>query len=305
MAGSTHGHAWGASMSTFFAEFFELDPQALEDYGAFNISLVNDLPLFIDPFLLFHSSKSEYRNIHDEILRYLLFLRDRSTEGLVSDDLLRAWYCFPEVKQNWFGFSLVGNGGSGLGIDFARILHANLNRLFRDVDGQSITHGRHLEKVALITDGVGKDNISDFTTNLIKAFLYGYTESFALARISPARRKRVAISRVRFNYETEAWDHAVFELPWADGDHVLLTPKDMLTRDENWINRSDLVRGFEEIPASIGDAELRAQISNYFYSALSRPRGRPISHKERDDAARATISHFPAVLDYYIRFKEE
>ncbi|MGX4770241.1 hypothetical protein ACWAUC_10585 [Bradyrhizobium guangdongense] len=22
---------------------------------------------------------------------------------------------FPEVKQNWFGFSLVGSGGSGLG----------------------------------------------------------------------------------------------------------------------------------------------------------------------------------------------
>lgn len=44
----------------YFSDYFDVDPLLLERYGAFNISLVTDLPLFIDPFLLFNSKKSEY-----------------------------------------------------------------------------------------------------------------------------------------------------------------------------------------------------------------------------------------------------
>jgi hypothetical protein len=32
---------------------------------------VSDLPLFIDPFLLFNSDKPEYRRLHDSIIDYL------------------------------------------------------------------------------------------------------------------------------------------------------------------------------------------------------------------------------------------
>jgi len=44
-------------MNVYFSDFFNVDPDAIEEYGAFNISLINDLPLFIDPFLLFNSDK--------------------------------------------------------------------------------------------------------------------------------------------------------------------------------------------------------------------------------------------------------
>ena len=47
-------------MKIYFSDFFEISPDIIEDYGAFNISLLNDLPLFIDPFLLFNSEKKEY-----------------------------------------------------------------------------------------------------------------------------------------------------------------------------------------------------------------------------------------------------
>ena len=93
-------------MATFFSDHFGLDSQIVEDYGAFNISLINDLPLFIDPFLLFNSDKDEYRNLHDEMIRYLVFLRDRASSGIARESRLRLWYCFPEVKQNWLGFSV-------------------------------------------------------------------------------------------------------------------------------------------------------------------------------------------------------
>lgn len=47
-------------MKIYFSDFFNVTPDILDKYGAFNISLINDLPLFIDPFLLFGSKKPEY-----------------------------------------------------------------------------------------------------------------------------------------------------------------------------------------------------------------------------------------------------
>jgi hypothetical protein len=113
-------------MKAYFSDWFNVDPDVLEEYGAFNVSLINDLPLFIDPFLLFTSKKAEYRNLHDQIIDYLRFLRDQSVAGTVDEGLLHAWYCCPEVKQLWLGFCKSGNSGSGLGIDFARALNRNL-----------------------------------------------------------------------------------------------------------------------------------------------------------------------------------
>lgn len=291
-------------MATFFNEYFNVESDAIDDYGAFNVSIINDLPLFIDPFLLFNSTKPEYRELHDGILRYLIFLRDAVADGRVTDDLEKAWFMFPEVKQNWFGFSLVGNGGSGLGKDFASALRLNLRSLFANFGQESITQGSHLEKVCLVRSGVGRDMISDFTTNLLKDFLCRYTEEFAAAHIDPAHRKKVWVNKAWFNYTTEHWERVQYDLPWRDGDFVLLTPKDMLTRDENWINRTDMIRDFESIPIAIPDAELRGQVSNYFERVLVRPRDRQPSQKDRDEAAVRTLIEFPQLVDYYIRLKE-
>jgi hypothetical protein len=290
---------------TFFSDRFGLDPKVLHEYGALDVSLVVDLPLFIDPFLLFNSKKPEYRRLHDELIRYLIFLRDKSQKGGVSEALLRSWYCFPEVKQTWLGFSLEGNEGSGLGIDFARAFHTNLHRLFPEFGKEKITKASHLEKVCLIREGVGRDNISDFVTNLIKDYLCTYTENFAKQYLTPEQTRTVATNGAVFNYETETWESKQYTLPWVDGDYVILTPKDLLTRDENWINKHDLIRRFEEIPASIGDAELRGLVENYFQKVLPRHPRREPTQKEYAQAARETILQFPQVIDYYIRRKEE
>jgi len=56
----------------YFSDFFGIDQETVEEYGAVNVSLINDMPLFIDPFLLFNSDKNEYQKIHSEIIEYLL-----------------------------------------------------------------------------------------------------------------------------------------------------------------------------------------------------------------------------------------
>ncbi len=292
-------------MATFFSDHFQIDPKVLEEHGVVNISLVADLPLFIDPFLLFNSEKAEYRALHDEIIRYLKFLRDKAASGGIDPALLKAWYCFPEIRQTWLGFSEDGNAGHGLGMDFAKALHRNLNTLFADFGKEHITKGTHLEKVCLVKDGVGRDNVSDFTTNLIKKHLCELTQAFALEHLLPEQRRLRPVDNVEFNYKTERWSHRSFDLPWAGDDYVLLCPKDMLTKDDTWINRADLTEQFEQIPDAIPDDQLRAHINNYFASALSTAPDKEPTKAERTEAAMKTIARYPDLLDWYILYKEQ
>ncbi|MCD1269885.1 hypothetical protein B5M43_013750 [Microbacterium sp. MEC084] len=287
-------------MELYFSQHFGISPKLLEDYGAFDVSLASDLPLFVDPFLLFNSKKQEYRDLHDGMIRYLIFLRDRAAPDL-DPGLIKSWYMFPEVKQNWLGFAVLGNSGSGLGKDFARALHSSLGSILKGFGSESITKGVHLEKLALIKEGVGRDNISDFTTNLIKGYLLEYTQAFAQAHLSPDRRGMFSVARAVFNYETEIWESRQYELPALRGDYVLLTPADMLTKDDTWISRSDLVREFSSIPDAIEDEQLRAQVNNYLFKKLS---DNP-TKKEYSELAAAAILQFPEVIDYYIRQKED
>jgi hypothetical protein len=284
----------------YFSDYFGVDPAVLEEYGAFDISVVSDLPVFIDPFLLFNSDDPEYGVLHDGMLRYLLYLRDRDDETL-DEGTMRALYCFKEVKQNWLGFTHLGNDGAGLGPEFARALHAALRGILKDFGQEQLTESSHLEKVGLIGIGVGRDNISDFTTNLIKGWLCEYTEAFALKHVKPAQREKVPVKRAVFNYGTETWATKRYTLPVKDGDYFLLTPEDILTRDATWINQTDMIRRLTRLPDSVPDAEQRASMNAYLKKRLQ-PK---MSPRARAELAVAFAREFPEILDVYIKIRED
>jgi len=288
-------------LDLYFTDYFEVDPDVLEEYGAFDISVVSDLPLFIDPFLLFNSQDPVYQQLHQQILEYLLFLRDRAAEQDLDPKLIDAWYRFKEVKQNWLGFTMFGNGGAGLGKDFADALHSALGEIFADFGNETVTRGTHLEKLCLIRDGVGRDNISDFTTNLIKGFLCDYTQTFARGHIDPEFCQEFAVPRARFNYDTRTWATETYYLPRLGDDFVLLTPMGILTRDDTWISHGDMISRFWRLPEAVPDAELRASINQYFERAL----GQKPTAKAKRQAAADTIERFPELIDLYIKLQED
>lgn len=291
----------GQLVCIYFSDFFAVAPETLEEYGAFNVSLINDLPLFIDPFLLFDSEEARYQALHDEVIRYLKFLRDASADESISAGLLDSWFRFPEVKQNWLGFSKTGNKGSGLGADFALSLQRNLHHVFSDFGSESITRGSHLEKLCLFGDGVGRDHLSDFTTNLIKRFLLEYTQAFAQAHLRPEFRRDFPIDKVTFDYEKRRWMRGNYNLPIHGNDFVLLTPKDILTKDDAWINRGDLLNHIEQVYTAMPDPQLRAQVEAYFMSRLTEDAGK----EEERKAAAATVEKYPMLIDHFIRLKED
>jgi hypothetical protein len=284
----------------YFSDRFKVDPQVLEDWGAFDISVVTDLPVFIDPFLLFNSDKAEYLALHEQIVAYLRFLRDHAHEPL-DPGRIRSWYTFSEVRQNWLGFTVGGNRGHGLGKKFAVALHGALGNLLRNVGNEPITSSTHVEKLALVSNGVGRDTISDLTTNLIKHFLLRYTSEFAVKHLSPDSRKKIPVPRAKFNYNTQTWAAETYELPFTEGDFVILTPSDLLTKDDTWINRTDLDRSFDMVLEAAENDQLRTDVNNY----LGRRLTEKSSDKEQQEVRAQALRSFPELVDCYIKLKED
>lgn len=293
-------------MKIYFTDFFNIKPSDLESYGAFNISLINDLPLFVDPFLLFGSTKPEYQKLHNEILEYLTFLKRKAEIGVNQLSQIISWYIFPEVKQNWFGYSKVGNSGSGLGKKFGKAFSSSIHIVFDDLGKETVTQTSHLEKAGLFEIGVGKDNISDFTTNLIKEYLLKYTEYFAIKYIDKSYLQTVNIEKVYFDYQLERWMPKEFTLPFIFNNYVILTPRDILTKDDNWINSNDLRGDFNRICSSIPNGQLRNEIDNYFRKCLPfTKKNKKHTQKEISEAIHLTIKQYPLIIKYYVKTKEE
>lgn len=306
-----------SAVKVTFSDHFNVSSKTLEKEGFFDISLVSDLPLFIDPFHLFYSDKKEYQKLHEEIIKYLVFLRDLSISlkgRELSKGILDAYYRFPEIKQNWFGFTFIGNSGHGLGAGFAKALNNNFQEFFNDFGIG--TEARHLEKLTLIADRVGRDTISDFTTNLIIGYLVARTQEFTLKHISPKNRREFSIDKASFDYTKKVWVSKKFTLPLYQNDFVLLTPRDLLRRTNTWINKDDLVSRFSQIPSAISDASLREQLSNFFNARLNEFAVKKIDKKTNEVvlsfpektkklAAMATIAKFPESIDAYIKIKEK
>ena len=261
--------------NTYFSTYFQVDKKLLDNYGAYDINLIMDTPLFIDPFLLFNSEEEKYQELHKQIIDYLIFLKEQSRIKLSNNDLkahLKSYYVFPEVKECWLGYSKNGNEGAGLSLDFAYTLHSGLNSIIENVGSETISKSTHLEKLCLIGDKVDIDKISDFTANLIKDYLLEYTESFAKKYISSEYCKEITVDRAYFNDKTKTFASKKYYLPIYKAnnaeEYVLLTPKNILRWDCTWINKKDFYEDYYNIISTIPNGTLRYQLETYIQERL-------------------------------------
>ena len=287
----------------YFSEVFGVGEKALRDYGAFDVCLLGDLPVFIDPFQLYASEKSEYNQLHEEIIEYLRFLRTLCENSRnVGRLTLDAYFRFPEVKELFMGFCGKGNLGRGLGPRFARALHMNLAQVLSNFGNETISKSSHLEKLCVITQGVGCDCISDFTANLIKGYLLRYTQTFTQTHLRPDQRREFGVQKAYFDFKKKCWCSGKYELPrWKNG-YVLLVPEDMLTRYDTWINKDGLLRDLTHLPETIGDSALKGKLVEMLASVCDEKH--PLTPAQREVRLLNFVSSNPAVIDWYILHKE-
>ena len=287
-----------------FSDFFGIDPKVLEDYGAFDVSLITDMPVFIDPFRLYASDKEEYQALHDLIIKYLCFLRDYCQANATMDaGKIQEYFCFPEVKNLYMGFSETGNNGRGLGKEFAKVLYRCFTGKLSDFGKETVTLSSHLEKLCVIAEGVGRDFVSDFSANLIKGYLLKFTENFALKYIEASKCEIRGVNRAYFDFDKRVWKDKEYYLPVFEDDFVLLTPRDILTRDDTWISHCGLLRNFKRLPLTIGDEVLRSKLNNLIESVCSS--SRKISEKEKNQKYQIFLELHPEIADWYIKDQED
>lgn len=286
---------------TFFSEFFNVSKKLMKEYGALDISLISDTPAFIDPFLLYSSSKADYQKVHRNIIEYIKFLCLRAEEAKNNVELKEKYYHFKEPKQNWLGYTAYGNSGTGLKKEFAEELCINACNYINNFGKETITNSSHMEKLCLFNDGHGLDNISDFTTCLIMPFLLEYTEKFSKDFLDNIRCKEFYIERAYFDFEEEEWKGKSYTLPAFNNDYVILVPQDILVKDENFISRNNFVEELKNLRINIDNREIRERVNEYITEIINGE----FTAKEFNNKINDLIKRYPQLIDYYIKSKED
>lgn len=246
--------------------------------------LSSDLPLCIDPFLLFKSKDSALRELHKDLLSVFnqgiqLYREDKRKE---LDRLID----FPEANEIGFGYTEGRIKGSGLGL--------HLNQLLADTLAASEAFQerglRHIEELQLVSIGVGADRISDIAANALKLYLIGYTRKQAeLWNIPLTAGMPVAHY---FDFEDWEWSDGYFDLPRnpLSGEPVLLVPR-RIVRLLPWINYDDYVRT---------DFKMFLRPRRPRYPGMPLPDRLAIT---KEEVVRVTRDHL-TVLDQYVGRKE-
>lgn len=131
--------------------------------------LDEDIPLYVDPFLLWRSPSFQDKGLHQMLLGAFNHLGTLAKSG-AHNEAVRQLVLSSECDEVGLGTS-ASRSGSRIGESRARDILSLFERIphYRD-------HGfRHLEEVQLFIVGVSRDRISDFTCSFLKSFLIDYT----------------------------------------------------------------------------------------------------------------------------------
>lgn len=249
-----------------------------------------DLPLCIDPFLLYKSRDESLRTLHGRLVSMF-----NSAIGLFRSGRLDEFYKlidFPEVNEIGFGYSEGAIRGSGLG--------QHLNRLLADTLAASEPlkeRGlRHVEELQLVSLGIGADRVSDIAANALKLYLVGYTRTQAELWNIPLESS-VPVHHY-FDFEEFAWRDAYFDLPRnpLNGMPLLLVPR-RVVRLLPWIN-------FEDYTATDFSMFLRSGAGKGWSKFSGMPRGRR-TIPNKAEVIQVTRSNIKLIDNYVARKERE
>ena len=142
-------------------------PQSELDFA---IPFLNeDVPLYVDPFLMWKSPSLQDQALHGALLgafNNLGQLARKGSRDQAIDQLIVASEC-DEVG--------LGTSATRSGKRIGRKLANEILTLFERVEYYRDHGFRHFEEVQLLVSGVNKDRISDIACSLLKSFLIDYT----------------------------------------------------------------------------------------------------------------------------------
>lgn len=248
-----------------------------------------DLPIGIDPFLLFKSRDPELSELHSLILSAF----NKGIEFVHAGDIEKAQKLlnFPEVSEIGLGYTKKGKRGAGVGIFLAQLIIETL------LDSPALQERgvKHIEEMQLVSVGIGPDRISDIAANLVKKYLIEYTQKqcnlWSIPLVSGVPVEHI------FDFNKLTWYDDYCDLPISPFDNapILLVPR-RIVRALPWINYEDFFR-------TEFSAYLRAKRVKGSLTKKSSPQ--PQIKKADKDQVVSLIRTEVDRIDRYIAAKEE
>ena len=193
--------------------------------------LREDLPICIDPFLLWKSDRSDYQDLHRMLLAFIEQVRINVIAGRwgVAHQLLAE---VREPVELGLGYATGSKRGSAIG----PALRSAIIDTVREIPQLGDSGFDHLEILALIVPKVAEDRISDLTVSVLKKWFAEFTSVRCHDLEIPTREYRL----VGWDSNKLDWRPFSASLPYnpSDGSPVLLAPLDLL-RHLPWINYPD------------------------------------------------------------------
>jgi hypothetical protein len=194
-----------------------------------------DVPVGIDPFLLYKSRDPEFRKLHG----ILIGAFEAGIDAVRRHDVRGACRIldFPEVSAIGLGYTQNSKRGSGVGTHLTELIVETL------VGSPSLQQRgvRHVEEMQLVSAGIGPDRISDIAANVLKRFLIEYTQRQCAMWNLPVERG-VPVDHI-YDPDSQSWADSYEDLPVSpgDGSAILLVPR-RIVRALPWINYDDFLR---------------------------------------------------------------
>ena len=201
----------------------------------FAIPFLNeDIPLYVDPFLIWKSPSLADKGLHQMILAAFNNLGILVRKGKINEaveQLIIASEC-DEVG--------LGSSATRQGKRIGRKSAEEILSLFQKIPYYKENGFRHFEEIQLFVDDIGKDRVSDIACNFMKSFLidYTYQECFELG----IGMMEIEINSV-YNHANRNFENITVELPIHPETKkpLLLVPKRWL-RHTPWINYDSYFR---------------------------------------------------------------
>jgi hypothetical protein len=243
--------------------------------------LAGDLPLCIDPFLLYKSRDQELRNLHVAIVSH--FAEGVRALAKGNEEEAKRILDFPEAAEIGFGYGATDKRGSGLGSLLTNLLINSL-RLSPAIMERGI---RHVEEMQLISPGIGPDRVGDIASNILKEYLIEYTQRQCAIHGLPTRQN-VPVGHI-YDATERIWRDGYYDLPinQNDGGPMLLVPR-RIVRQLPWINYDNFVK-----------TEFRA-----YLEAKKRLPSRRVEELSKAEVTSTSRSE-PTIIDAYVKQKEQ
>lgn len=195
-----------------------------------------DIPLYVDPFMLWRSPSQQDQALHTSLLNAFNHLGYLASKG-EEDQAVRTLIAASECDEVGLGSSATRKG-KRIGEAKAR----EIIELFKRIPFYAQRGFRHFEEIQFFVDGISKDRISDISCSFLKSFLIDFTiqqcEKIGIPRQS------VDVENV-YDYRKNAFETQRLILPVHPGDSrpLLFVPKRWL-RFVPWLNYDEYFAGY-------------------------------------------------------------